>query len=93
MLSLKNNGVIPAFAGIDDNLVRLSLHQQALDASVICFVHDHSISQVAFLLLGLCGCDVAQACAVALDFPGASYLESLLGAGMGLHLRHKKLCF
>ena len=36
---------------------------------------------------------VARVGPIAFDFTRARYLESLLGAGMGLHLRHKNSDF
>lgn len=84
---------VPAIAETGLTIRRLSDHEKALDTSVISFVHDNSVTQVAFLLLGFSRCNVAQTCAVALYFPGASNLESLLGAGVGLHFRHNKNVF
>jgi hypothetical protein len=62
--------------------------QQALETSVICFVNNYSITQVAFSLRRFFAHQVAHSCAVALYFPGASHLKSLFGAGVGLHFRH-----
>ena len=46
------------------------------------------LREVTFPLLILLGQDVAFVRLLALDLAGSSKLESLLGAGLGLHLRH-----
>jgi hypothetical protein len=65
--------------------------QQTFDTSVFRFVYDNRRTQVTLLLFGLRAGDVPQLRLIALYFPRAGYLESLLGTGVGLHLRHKKL--
>lgn len=78
---------IPAFvkttAGKSDR-------QQTLQTSVVSSVRDHCIAQVAFGFRRLFAHQVAHSGPVALDFPCASHLETLLGAGMGFHFRHDK---
>lgn len=69
---------------------RYSDNQQTFNTCVFAAVHDDAATQVALLLLRFCACDVTQPGAVALYFPCASHLETLLGAGMGFHFRHDK---
>jgi hypothetical protein len=67
--------------------------QQTLDTSVIRLVNDNGVTQMALGFLGFGSCDVAQPRMVALYFSRAGHLESLLGAGVGLHFRHDKKIF
>jgi len=67
--------------------------QQTLDTSVIRLVNDNGVTQMALGFLGFGSCDVAQPRMVALYFSRASHLETLLGAGVGLHFRHDKKIF
>ena len=53
-------------------------------------VDDNAAAQMA---LGFCrffAHQVAHTRTIALDFTATSHRETLLGAGMGLHLRHNK---
>jgi hypothetical protein len=67
--------------------------QQTLDTSVIRLVNDNRVTEVALGFLSLGSCDVTQPCMAALYFSRASHLETLLGAGVGLHFRHDKTNF
>ena len=53
-------------------------------------IYNHTVAQMTLLFLRFCARNVAQPCTVALYFTCASHLETLLGAGVGLHLRHDK---
>jgi len=76
------------------NSATTALHsQQTLDASVIRLVNDNRVTEVALGFFGFSSCDVAQPRMVALNFSRASHLETLLGAGVGLHFRHDKTNF
>jgi len=83
VLSLKN--VVQATTPLNS--------QQTLDTSVIRLVNDNRVTEVALGFFGFSSCDVAQPRMVALDFSRASHLETLLGAGVGLHFRHDKTNF
>ena len=54
-------------------------------------INDDSAAQVALCFRRFFAHQVAHSRPIAFDFPGASHLESLLGAGVGLHLRHDKM--
>ena len=65
--------------------------QKALDARMLGYVNDYAAAQVALGFGRFFTHQVAHAGAVALDFTATSHRETFLGAGMGLHLRHKKI--
>lgn len=75
---------VPAFGNGDSD------HQQALQTCVVGIVRHHGIAQVALGFRRLFTHQVAHSGPVALYFPCTSHLETLLGAGMGLHFRHDK---
>jgi hypothetical protein len=83
VLSLKN--VVSATTALHS--------QQTLDTSVIRLVNDNRVTEVALGFFRFGSCNVAQPRVVALDFSRASHLETLLGAGVGLHFRHDKKIF
>jgi len=51
-------------------------------------VHQRGLGQAALAVRSLLGKNVAFECVLALDLASTGQLESLLGAGFGLHLRH-----
>ena len=51
-------------------------------------MHQRSVGQAALAVSSLLGQNVAFERVLALDLASTGQLESLLGAGFGLHLRH-----
>lgn len=56
-------------------------------------VYDHCAAQMTLGFFRFLTHQVARVGPIAFDFTRARHLESLLGAGMGLHLRHKNSDF
>lgn len=64
------------------------LLQEQQDGLLVVAMHQRGLLQVALALLVLLGKDVVVIRVLALHLARASKLESLLGAGFRLHLRH-----
>ena len=64
--------------------------QQPFDARVFRLIDDHGAAQMTLLFFRFRARDVAEPGAITLYFTCASHLETLLGAGVGFHLRHNK---
>jgi hypothetical protein len=76
---------------VSDRLNRLAAllnNHQTLQTSVIGCVNDNTIAQMTLGFRCFFTHQVAHASPITLDFTGTSHLETLLGAGMGFHLRH-----
>lgn len=62
--------------------------KELLHTLVVSSAYISTVSQRVFTLLRLLGKDVAQTSFAALDFASRSYLEVLLGPGVGFRLWH-----
>lgn len=62
--------------------------EQALDFGLVGRRNDGRVGQIAFLFGGFLGEDVAFVSVFPLDLSGAGEVETLLGSGVGFHLRH-----
>jgi hypothetical protein len=67
--------------------------QKALDTGMFGRMNDHCAAQMTLGFLCFFTHQVARGSPIAFDFTRARHLETLLGAGMGLHLRHKNSIF
>ena len=62
--------------------------EELLDIRFVSVSYSAGVGQIALLLLGLFGQDVAFKCFGALDLAGLGEVEPLFGAAVGFQLRH-----